>query len=82
MGVTSLNDKRRKEIKRAAAILNVVIVDVERIHGEEEEAYNNTPDSLQETDRYTESGDAVDILSTAMAELESVKDSLEELAGV
>ena len=74
-----MNKPRRKRmtdayeaIKDAVEVLNIVLE-------EEEESRYNTPVNLQTSDRYFESEEICDTLSSAIADLESGLAELEEI---
>lgn len=68
-----MNNLRRKAIKAAIAKLealqedfNILKEEIENIMDEEQEAMDNVPESLQETDRYYAMEEAVDNLTYAV----------------
>lgn len=61
-----MNNDRRKRIQDAIAILQYVL-------DEEQEAYDNMPESLQSSERGDNSQSAIDALDTAIGELEGIE---------
>ena len=74
-----MNAKRRKEIEKIVDKLMELQSDLQWIHDEEEEAYENTPESLQETDRYAESEEAVYKMEDADSSIQDAIDYLNDL---
>lgn len=67
-----MNNIRRKQIQRIWDAVSAVQSDLEDIQNDEQEAYDNLPESLQ----YSERGEAME---NAISELEDAISSLEEL---
>lgn len=83
-----MNDARRKELKKAVSLIDDAkeklleargIVDIAR--DEEQDAYDNLPESLQESEKGEAINDNIDRLDEAVYELESVDDTLDEQIG-
>ena len=53
--------------------------ELEELHDEEQSAFDNTPESLQGGERGQAMEEAVEAMSSAMSELDSVADSLNNL---
>ena len=71
-----MNATRRKRIQEAIEQLDELKTIIEELHDEEQEAYDNLPESFQESER-GEAMDAVaDNLDSAMSSMEEVLDSL------
>lgn len=70
-----MNNERRKEIAKAIHSIESVIQD---ILSDEEEAYDNMPESLQGSERGIASEEAQDSLSAAIEALEEAVMCLEE----
>ena len=68
--VTLLNDAQEK-LQSANSI-------VESCGADEEEAYDNLPDGVQESERGEAMQENIDSLDDVISELESINDSLEE----
>jgi len=66
-----MNKERRKKLQNIVERLEAVKSDLENVTDEEQTAYDNMPESLQETDR----GDA---MQEAIEAMESARDSIEE----
>ena len=74
-----MNNARRKEIKRVVDMVQESVGLLEQILADEEEAFDNMPESLQSSDNGMTSEDAQDKLSDAIADLEIAIESLEEI---
>lgn len=72
-----MNKQRRREISKVMQALDEIHTSISDIWGEEEESYDNLPDSI----RYSERGDAhenaIDALQSAMGSIEEASDYLE-----
>lgn len=77
--ITIMNQKRRKAIAKVIDRLTEVQEDVQCILDEEQECHDNTPESLQETDRYAESEDAISSIEDAVSSIGDAVDYLSEL---
>ena len=53
--------------------------DIEEVQNEEQEAYDNMPENLQESERGEAMQEAIDNLDSAWSSLEEAKDTLEEI---
>ncbi len=68
--------------KRQIAISNVILnakSELEDLLIEEEEAMENVPESLTETERYAQMENAVDFLNDAISQLDELYDTWSEL---
>lgn len=74
-----MNRERRKRLEAAKEKLEEVYFELEAIKEEEEEALDNMPESLQQTERGEAMQTAIDTIDDAMNDVESTKDNLEEL---
>lgn len=75
-----MNNKRRKKIQALIERLSIISDEVDCVRGEEQECFDNIPESLQESERASMSENAVDALETALNSLSEVIDNLEEAA--
>ena len=73
-----MNDDRRKRITEAMEHLSLSREILEVVRDEEQEAFENLPENLQESDRGQKMEEAADALDTAISDLEDVESSLEE----
>ena len=71
-----MNDERRKEIRKA---INFIENLVQSILDEEQEAYDNMPEGLQESTNGLNSVDAQESLEAALDALEEAISCLEEI---
>ena len=74
-----MNRERRKRLEAAKEKLEEAYFELEAIKDEEQEAYDNTPESLQQTERGEAMQNAIDTIDDAMNDVEYAKDKLEEL---
>ena len=74
-----MNRERRKRLEAAKEKLEEVYFELEAIKEEEEQALDNMPESLQQTERGEAMQTAIDTIDDAMNDVESTKDNLEEL---
>lgn len=74
-----MNAKRRKAIDKIVSKLEELQADLERVREEEQDAYDNTPESLQESDRYSESEEAISAMEDADGSIQEAIDYLSDL---
>lgn len=81
-----MNNTRRKDIKKLIekledlqADMSVLLEELEDIRNEEQEAFDNIPDNLQETERYEKAENAVDNLNEAYDEFETMRDGIDDI---
>lgn len=65
-----MNIQRRKEISRIKETLEEAINDLQNVIDDEQAAFDNLPENLQESDRATEMQDYIDNLETAIGNIE------------
>lgn len=73
-----MNMQRRKRIEKAGRLLEELIEEINAIQEEEQEAYDNLPESLQESERGIAMYNAAEALSDAVSSLEDVNELLAE----
>lgn len=73
-----MNNDRRKRITEAQELLSQARAILEIVRDEEQEAYENLPESLQVSERGLKMEDALDILDNAVSDLEDMESGLEE----
>lgn len=74
-----MNKERRKEIKSIADRLMSIQVDVTSVLAEEQSAFDNMPEGLQESAAGEASDEAIGMLEEAEGMLQDIIDILEEL---
>ena len=74
-----MNNNRRKEIKRVIDSIRVSTEMLESILADEEEAFENMPEGLQNSDNGMMSEEAQEQLSNAIVALEEAIEYLEEI---
>ena len=72
-----MNEKRRKIVKFISEELSSICARLEDIEDEEQECVDNTPENLQDTERYAHAEECVEILSDARADIETIIENLE-----
>lgn len=73
-----MNKQRRTRIFEARSALLSVCEDIKQIADAEEDARDNMPESLQESDRYMRSEECSEALDNAIALVEEAADALKE----
>lgn len=73
-----MNKTRRKSIQQIIDTLTDLKENVDLLREEEQEAYDNLPESLQESERGEAMSSAIYNLEDAMENIDLVTDSLEE----
>lgn len=74
-----MNKFRRKQIQEALSLIDKAYALLTNAKEEEEMAFENLPESLQESERGTAMQDNVDYLDTAVTGLEEAKEALENI---
>lgn len=65
-----MNAKRRKEIEKLSAQIEEIKMAIDSLHDDEQEAYDNLPDSLQEAERGQKMESAIEALDYASDDLQ------------
>lgn len=76
-----MNDKRRKRLSEASALLSRASDIISDVLDEEQDCLDNMPENLQYSDRYESMEAAVDRLNDALSEIDSAENSLSEARG-
>lgn len=74
-----MNKNRRNWLTNVITALEQAKEEIESINSEEEEAYENLPDNLKESEMANAMYDNMDSLTSAADDLESVIDNLQEI---
>lgn len=74
-----MNKARRSALADVIKLLEIVNGSLEDLCAEEEEAFDNMPESLQESQRGETMQDTIDYLSDACSSIEDAIDSLNEI---
>lgn len=75
-----MNKQRRTRLAKLVDILDEATAELTEIRDEEEEALENMPDSLRESERGQAIEEAHGTLDNAVVELESLTDEIRELS--
>ncbi|TRB00441.1 MULTISPECIES: hypothetical protein [Rhizobium/Agrobacterium group] len=67
-----MNKERRKEIARAAAMIDEAKAILETCRDEEQEYYDNMPESFQDGEKGSTAQEAIDALEEAVSSLEDI----------
>ena len=74
-----MNAARRKELKRALEMLDAAKTILEQVAEEEQDAYDNLPESIQDSERGEQIYDNADTLSGYMDDLDDMMSAIEEM---
>ena len=74
-----MNKSRRTKISNAVSKLMEAGEIIDSVLDEEQDAMDNIPENFQESERYSEMEDAVDILSEAA---DQINEAIESLSGI
>ena len=74
-----MNKARRKKIEEIRDAISSLYDDLESVKIDEEDAFDNLPESLQESDRGESMQDAIDHLDSACDMLQEAIDELEDI---
>lgn len=74
-----MNKTRRKWLEKTIATLEDQKLELESICEEEQEAYDNMPESLQESEKGQTMYENIDTLESASSDLENIISNLEEI---
>ena len=77
-----MNQDRRKQIDEAAGMLQDALALIEQIRDEEQESFENMPESLQLSDRGVASEEAAEVLEDAAVNLQDMIDNILDAKGV
>lgn len=73
-----MNNKRRKELRRAISMIETALDIVNSVKDEEEDAMYNYPENLQGTETYENMEVAVDTMEEVASVIEDAVDSLND----
>ena len=73
-----MNNKRRKELRRAIEIIETALDIVNQVKDEEEDSMYNYPENLQGTETYENMETAVDTMDNAISNIDDGISSLNE----
>ena len=74
-----MNNERREKIKKAAGQLDDLKNELETLKDEEQEYYDNMPESLRGGEKGEAAQSAIDNLDSALSELDSAIQSVESV---
>lgn len=73
-----MNNKRRKELRKAMELLSEARGIIESVHDEEQEAYDNLPEGIQCSDRGEDMEGMICIMEDAITSLEETENMIED----
>lgn len=76
-----MNKERRALLRRAADMVYEAKVIVARANDDEENAYDNLPDGIRESDRGDTMQETIDQLDNIIEELDNAYDQIREITG-
>lgn len=74
-----MNKYRRSILKSVIERLETAIQKIESVKEDEQEAYDNLPDNLNDTDRANDMYENVDDMEDAVSSLQDIIDQLQEI---
>ena len=74
-----MNKARREAISKVLDKLNEIGLDLSQVRDEEQEAYDNMPESLQNSEKGNMMEENIDVLDSAIYSLEEIYDQLGDL---
>lgn len=77
-----MNNKRRSRLRTAIGYLMATEEIIYSVHSEEEDALNNIPENLEDSDRYSEIEDNVDTLEEVSEGLAEVLEKIRSIRGI
>ena len=76
---SDMNNKRRKRIENIIGQFQDLQTELTLLAEEEQDAFDNSPESIQESDRGTDMQENIDELNDVCYELDNLADRLQEL---
>jgi len=73
-----MNKQRRKELDTIYRKIENLLQDLETVCGEEQDAYDNIPENLQDSERGETMYNAIDNMESALSSLEEAMDYIQE----
>lgn len=74
-----MNAKRRKQLANAIEVLNNVLELLEEVTTDEQDAYDNLPESIQDSERGEAMQENVDDMEDASSSLQDIIDQLQDI---
>lgn len=74
-----MNNHRRKKIEKIIDEINAQIEDLEQVRDEEEESYENIPESLKYSERGEKMSEIIDIMDEVIGNISDHIDQLQEI---
>ena len=71
-----MNQQRRTKLKKARGLVSEAKEIVESVRDEEQEAYDNLPESIMDSERGERMEEAIDLLDSAVSNLESAEEDI------
>lgn len=74
-----MNNERRKQLDKVAALLSEARGELENIASDEREAFDNMPEGLQQSEKGERASEIADSLDDCVSRLEDVESDLESV---
>lgn len=74
-----MNKQRRKKVEGIYDLLQAALMELEEIRDEEQDAFDNLPEGIQESERGEQMEEYISQIDSAIDDIESAKSSLEEV---
>ena len=74
-----MNATRRKQLKQAAELLSQAQSIIESVRDDEQDAYDNLPEGIQESERGDTMYENIETLNTMLEDIAGLFDSIDEL---
>ena len=76
-----MNKNRRSKLREAKSLLGKAVSIVTDVRDDEQEAFDNLPEGLQESERFSKMEEAIDGLEDAISSIESASENIENAMG-
>lgn len=76
-----MNNTRRKMLDKVIEMLDTAYSSLEEIKDEEDEAFNNLPEGIQESERGERMEEVIDALDNALSSIDEAREQIEEAKG-
>jgi len=74
-----MNDERRKEIAKAMTLLQDAVNIIEAVKDEEQDSFDNMPESFQQGDKGSQMEEGIQALESAVDSIQSAEGDLDNL---
>ncbi len=74
-----MNKQRRKELEKAVALLGEARAIIESVREEEDEAFDNMPDGIKESEKGEQMADNLDTMDSAIDAIEEQETAIDDI---